>query len=82
LGLVVVFLASFALTGNGAFSMILQATGYALVLWRTWRDGPVPALVWLLAIIAVIAIVNRRVFWEGSLPTFFGGVADMLPRRR
>lgn len=61
-------------------SMLLQATGYALLLWRTWRDGATISLAWLLGIIATLAIVNRRVFWERSLPTFFGGLGVI--RRR
>ena len=83
-GVVVVagLLGAFMLTRNQAMSMLLQATGYGLVLWRTWRDGLVGALLWLLAIIALIAVVNRRVFWERSLPTFLGGLADMLRSRR
>ena len=83
-GVVVVagLLGAFLLTRNEAMSMLLQATGYGLVLWRTWREGLVGALLWLLAIIALIAVVNRRVFWERSLPTFLGGLADMLPSRR
>jgi hypothetical protein len=80
-GVVAVLLATFALTGNEAMSMLLQATGYALVLWRTLRDGPTGLLVWLLAIIALIAVVNRRTFWERSLPTFLGGLADVLRGR-
>ena len=62
--------------------MLLQATGYGLVLWRTWLDGLFGALSWLLAIIVLIAVVNRRVFWERSLPTFLGGLADLLRSRR
>jgi hypothetical protein len=36
----------------------------------------------LLAVIALIGVVNRRVFWERSLPTFLGGLADVLRGRR
>jgi hypothetical protein len=63
-GVVVVagLLGAFMLTRNEAMSMLLQATGYGLVLWRTWRDGLFGVLSWLLAIIALIAVVNRRVF--------------------
>lgn len=75
---VVILLAAFVLTRNEAMSMILQATGYALVLWRTWRDGLTGPLTWLLAIIAFIAVVNRRIFWERSLPTFLKGLADVF----
>jgi phosphatidylglycerophosphate synthase len=71
----------FAVTRNEALSMILQATGYTLVLWRSWRDGHGLGLAWLVAIIAVIAFVNRRVLWERSLPTFFGGVARIVRGR-
>lgn len=81
IGLVAVLLTAFALTRNEAMSMLLQATGYALVLWRTWRDGHLVPLWWLLAIIAVIALWNRRVFWEHSLPTFLGGMAALVRRR-
>lgn len=83
-GVVVVagLLGAFMLTRNEAMSMLLQATGYGLVLWRTWRDGLFGALSWLLAIIALIAVVNRRVFWERSLPTFLNGLADLLGSRR
>jgi len=81
LGIVVILLAAFTLTRNEAMSMLLQATGYALVLWRTWRDGLTAPLLWLLAIIALIAFVNRQVFWERSLPTFLGGLADVFRGR-
>jgi hypothetical protein len=83
-GVVVVagLLGAFMLTRNEAMSMLLQATGYGLVLWRTWRDGLFGVLSWLLAIIALIAVVNRRVFWERSLPTFLGGLADIIRSRR
>jgi len=77
-GLAVVLVAGFALTRNEAMSMLLQATGYGLLLWRTWRDGHTAALGWLLGIIAVIAVVNRRVLWERSLPTFFRGIAALV----
>ena len=75
-------LGTFMLTRNEAMSMLLQATGYGLVLWRTWRDGLFGALSWLLAIIALIAVVNRRVFWERSLSRFLGGLADIIRSRR
>jgi hypothetical protein len=50
LSIVVVLLASFALTRNEALSMILETIGYALVLWRTWRDAPPDSLVWRVGI--------------------------------
>jgi phosphatidylglycerophosphate synthase len=78
IGLVLALVTWFAIARNEALSMILQAAGYALVLWHVWRDGYGLALAWLLAIIAVVAFVNRRVVWERSLPTFFGGVAGLL----
>jgi CDP-alcohol phosphatidyltransferase len=81
LGLVGLLFVAFALTRNEAMSMLLQATGYALVIWRTWRDGHPASMWWLLTIITVIAVVNRRIFWQRSLPTFLGGVAAMLRRR-
>jgi len=81
LGLCVFLLAAFVLTRNEAMSMLLQATGYALVLWRTWRDGHTISLWWLLTIIAVIAVVNGRIFWERSLPNFLSGMAAALRRR-
>lgn len=81
LGLVVVLISAFAWLRNEAMSMVLQATGYGMVLWRTWRDGHTTSLAWLLAIIVVIAVVNRRIFWERSLPTFFGGLAALFRRR-
>lgn len=80
LALVALLLAGFALTRNEAMSMLLQATGYALVLWRTWRDGYTVPLWSLLAIIATIAVVNRRIFWERSLPTFLDGMATVFLR--
>jgi hypothetical protein len=80
-GLATLLLTAFALTRNEAISMLLQATGYALVLWRTWRDGYTVPLWWLLTIIAVIAVVNRRIFWERSLPTFLSGIAAAVRRR-
>ncbi len=81
IGLTLFLLAAFALTRNEGTSMVLQAIGYGLVLWRTWRDGHTGSLSWLLAIIAAIAIVNWRIFWERSLPTFFGGIAAVFRRR-
>ena len=81
LSLVVVLVGAFAVTRIEALSMILQAVGYALVLWRVWRDGPAAALAWLLAVIAVIAFLNRKVLWERSLPTFFGGLAELVRGR-
>lgn len=80
IALVAVLVTAFALTRNEAMSMVLQATGYGLVLWRTWRDGHVVSLAWLLGIIAVIGVVNRRILWERSLPTFFGGLAALFRR--
>jgi hypothetical protein len=80
-GLAAVLLAAFALTRNEAMSMTLQATGYALVLWRTWRDGHTVSLWWLLTIIGVIAFVNRRILWERSVPAFLGGMATVVRRR-
>jgi phosphatidylglycerophosphate synthase len=80
-GLAIALVAGFAVTRNEALSMILQASGYALVLWLVWRDGYGLALAWLLGIIAVVAFVNRRVVWERSLPTFFGGLASILRGR-
>jgi hypothetical protein len=61
--------------------MLLQATGYALAIWRTWHDGHPASFWWLLTIISVIAVLNRRIFWQRSLPTFLGGVAAMFRRR-
>jgi len=81
IGLVVALVAAFASLRNEAMSMVLQATGYGLVLWRTWRDGHTASLTWLLAIIVLVAVVNRRLFWERSLPTFFGGIASLFRRR-
>ena len=81
LGLAALLLAAFTLTRNEAMSMLLQATGYALVLWRTWRDGHTLSSWWLLTIIAMIAVVNRRIFWERSLPTFLSGMAAVVRRR-
>lgn len=81
LALVAVLVAAFALTRTEALSMLLQASGYGMVLWRTWRDGHTLALTWLLAIIVVVGVVNRRIFWERSLPTFLGGFASLLRRR-
>jgi phosphatidylglycerophosphate synthase len=81
LGSVAVLTIWFAISRIEALSMILQASGYALVLWRVWRDGHDVALAWLLGIIAVIAFVNRRVVWERSLPTFFAGVARIVRGR-
>lgn len=77
-GLVVLLGAGFAFTRNEALSMLLQATGYGMVLWRTWADGHALALLWLLTIIAVIGVVNRRILWERSLPTFFGGLGALV----
>lgn len=77
-GLVALLVTGFALTRNEALSMLLQATGYGMVLWRTWSDGHTLALAWLLSVIAAIGIVNRRIFWERSVPTFLGGLAALL----
>ena len=81
LGLVAILLAAFAVTQIEAMSMILQATGYGLELWRLWREAYVGSLTWLLLIIVGIAFVNRRILWERSLPTFFGGIATLSRRR-
>ena len=81
LGLVGLLLVAFAITRNEAMSMFLQATGYALMIWRTWRDGHPASLWWLLTIITIIAVVNRQIFWQRSLPTFLGSVAAMFRRR-
>ena len=81
IGLVLVLIAAFVILRNEAMSMTLQATGYGLVLWRVWQDGHTGSLAWLLLIIAMVAVVNRRIFWERSLPTFFGGVAAVFRRR-
>lgn len=80
IGLVVLLIGAFAALRNEAMSMLLQATGYGLVLWRTWRDGHALVLLGLLAVIATIGIVNRRIFWERSLPTFLGGMASLFRR--
>jgi phosphatidylglycerophosphate synthase len=82
LGLVMVLGAAFVITRIEAMSMLLQATGYTLVLWRSWSDGLTGALIALLAVIAVIGVVNRRVLWERSIPTFLGGIAAALRGRR
>lgn len=79
--LVVALVAGFALTRNEALSMLLQAAGYGMVLWRTWADGHTLALLWLVTIIAVIGVVNRQILWERSLPTFFGGLGALVRRR-
>jgi hypothetical protein len=81
LGLVALLLTAFAITRNEAMSMMLQATGYALLLWRTWQDGHSASLWWLLTVIGMIAFVNRRTFWERSLPTFLSGVAGVVRRQ-
>jgi phosphatidylglycerophosphate synthase len=77
-GLVVLLLAGFGLTRNEALSMLLQAAGYGMVLWRTWSEGHGLALVFLLTIIAAIGVVNRRIFWERSVPTFLGGLVALV----
>jgi phosphatidylglycerophosphate synthase len=77
-GLVVLLLAGFGRTRNEALSMLLQATGYGMVLWRTWSEGHGLALAWLLTVIAAIGVVNRRIFWERSVPTFLGGLAALV----
>jgi hypothetical protein len=81
LGLTAVLLAAFALTRNEAMSMLLQATGYGLVLWRTWQDGHIVSLWWLVSVIVVIAFMNRQIFWERTLPTFLGGMATVVRHR-
>jgi phosphatidylglycerophosphate synthase len=80
-GVVVVLLAAFAITQIEAMSMVVQATGYGLILWNLWRDGYAGSLAWLLAIVAGIAVVNRRILWERSIPTFLGGIATLLNRQ-
>lgn len=70
----------FVLTRNEALSMTLQAVGYALLLWRTWSDGHRIAFGWLVTVILVIAVVNRRELFERSLPVFFGGLAQVVRR--
>ena len=79
--LVVVLFAAFAFTRNEALSFLLQAIGYAMLLWRAWRDGPLGALVWMVGIIAFLAIVNRRVFLGKAVPTFLKGMAAVFRGR-
>src|SRR4029450_10760734 len=67
LGLVAILLAAFAVTHNEAMSMLIQASGYGLMLWRLWRDGFTGSLTWLLAIVLAIAIVNRRILFGRSI---------------
>jgi hypothetical protein len=81
-GLVLVLGAAFIVTENEAMSMLLQATGYGLVLWRTLADREPVAFGWLVAVIAAIGFTNRRIFWERSLPTFVNGIAQVLRPRR
>jgi CDP-alcohol phosphatidyltransferase len=79
-GLVAILLAAFAITRIEAMSMMLQATGYGLMLWRLGRDGHEGSLAWLGAIVCTIGIVNRRILWERSIPTFLSGVACLFRR--
>jgi phosphatidylserine synthase len=78
MSLVVVLFAAFVFTRNEALSFLLQAIGYALLLWRTWQDGAHGALVWLLGLILFLAIVNRKQFLEGAAPTFLKGMAAVF----
>lgn len=82
IGLVALLGGAFFLTRNEAMSMLVQAIGYTLLLWRTWSDGHALALGWLVAIVAVIAVWNRRIFLQRSLPTFLDGIADVFGARR
>jgi hypothetical protein len=59
---------------NEVMSMLIQALGYGLSIWRTHSGGHAVALAWLISVVAVIGLVNRQVFWERSLPTFLGGL--------
>lgn len=74
IGSVVVLLVAFSVSRNEAMSMLLQATGYALLLWQTAVDGHAVALGWLVGVIVVIGIVNRRQLFERSIPTFLEGL--------
>ncbi|HJR18654.1 MAG TPA: CDP-alcohol phosphatidyltransferase family protein [Actinomycetota bacterium] len=76
--LVVVLFAAFAFTRNDALSFLLQAIGYALLLWRTWQDGAHGALVWLLGLIVFLAVVNRKQFLGNAVPTFLNGIAEAI----
>ena len=82
IGLVVVLGAAWALTRIEAMSMLLQATGYALLLWRVWRDGLTGGLLALLAVMAVIGFVNRRILLGRSIPTFLHGIGAVFRGRR
>jgi len=77
-GIVLVLGTAFVVTANEAMSMLLQATGYGLVLWRTLADREPVAFGWLVAVIAVVGFTNRRIFWERSVPTFLGGLAALV----
>lgn len=82
IGLVGVLAGAFLVTRNEAMSMSIQAIGYALLAWRTWSDGHTIAFVWMVAVVAGIAVVNRRVFRERSVPTFLEGIATVFGTRR
>jgi phosphatidylglycerophosphate synthase len=72
---------AYVLLKNPAFGMVLQAVGYATLLWRLW----VVASPWRWLPVAVaggIGIAERRRFTSVILPTFFRGVARALTLRR
>ena len=81
IALVVVLFAAFAFTRNEALSFLLQAIGYAMLLWRTWQDGARGALVWMVGIIAFLAFVNRQQFLGKAVPTFLNGMAAVFRGR-
>ncbi len=80
IALIAVLWAGFMVTGNEALSQVLQATGCTLMLWRLWADGLRGHLLWLVVVIAFIAIANRDKLVHESLPTFFGGIAALFRR--
>jgi phosphatidylglycerophosphate synthase len=79
--LVVLLGGGFVVFQKEALAEVLQAVGYAVVLWRLLvsRDA---AFWWPAAVIAFVAVINRRRFIHEILPEFFGGLDRALGLRR
>jgi phosphatidylglycerophosphate synthase len=70
----------FAVSGNPALGMALQGIAYGGFLVTCHRQAP-SAFWGLVGVIVVIASLEVRRLFGWVLPTFFGGVSDLVRRR-
>lgn len=71
--LAALFAVGAALWRNISLAMLVQAIGYAPVLWFVLQASLWASLV-ALGTISLIAVIDRRKLVEWTLPTFFGGL--------